>query len=199
MKFYSLFLFLLLAITACSSETETTTEENAQTAQTETAETGSDVKEPVSDVETGEGDSDSPDPDSLVVPSFTINFDFSEEVQRTLIAGTESLLIDLVLSGEPDDISEIMDKDYYNDEDYQVYLKNIEITYQQNEGQTLTIENLKISKEALSTLVDPNYTIGLNFYSSRTSSENNVFSGGALIKEVNTMAGKTHIVKVKML
>lgn len=92
-----------------------------------------------------------------------------------------------------------MGKDYYSDEDQEVYLKNIEMVYQQNETQTLVIENLKISKEALNTLDNPNYTVAFNFYSSRTSSDNNLFSANALIEDVNTMKNKTHTVKVKLL
>lgn len=196
MKFY--YLLLLFVLIACSSETETTTEENVQKEQTETI---SDVSEPITELETGEGDTDTDasDSDSLVVPSFSINFDLSEAVQRTLITGKEDLIVDLVLSGMPVDKSKLMDKDYYNDEDEEVYLKHIELVYEQNDNQTLTIENLKISKEALDALEDPNYTVGLNFYSSRTSSDNNVFSANALIEEVNTLKGKTHTVKVKML
>lgn len=194
MKFY--YLLLLFVLIACSSETETTTEENVQKEQTETI---SDVSEPTTDSETGEGDTDASDSDSLVVPSFSISFDLSEAVQRTLITGKEDLIVDLVLSGMPVDKSKLMDKDYYNDEDEEVYLKHIELVYEQNDNQTLTIENLKISKEALDALEDPNYTVGLNFYSSRTSSDNNVFSANALIEEVNTLKGKTHTVKVKML
>lgn len=198
MKFY--YLLLLFVLIACSSETETTTEENVQKEQTETI---SDVSEPITELETGEGDTDTDtdasDSDSLVVPSFSINFDLSEAVQRTLITGKEDLIVDLVLSGMPADKSKLMDKDYYNDEDEEVYLKNIELVYEQNDNQTLSIENLKISKEALDALEDPNYTVGLNFYSSRTSSDNNVFSANALIEEVNTLKGKTHTVKVTML
>lgn len=198
MKFY--YLLLLFVITACSSGTETTTEETVQTPQTETGETMSAIDEPISKLETSPSELETEeDPDSLVVPSFTIDFDFSEKVQNLLTSGKEGLIVDLVLSGTPADKSQLMDKDYYSDEDEEIYLKNIEIVYEQNEAQTLTIENLKISKEALNALDDPNYTIGFNFYSSRTSSDNNVFSANALIEDLNTMKGKTHSVKVKML
>jgi hypothetical protein len=191
MKFY--YLLLLFVITACSSGTEATTEENVQNSQTEIGEAVSEVdasmEVPSSELET----------DSLVVPSFTINFDFSEKVQALLSSGKEGLVVDLVLSGTPADKSKLMGKDYYSDEDQEVYLKNIELVYQQNEAQTFTIENLKISKEALNALDNPNYMIGLNFYSSRTSSDNNLFSANALIEDVNTMKRKTHTVKVEML
>jgi hypothetical protein len=191
MKFY--YLLLLFVITACSSGTEATTEENVQNSQTEIGEAVSEVdasmEVPSSELET----------DSLVVPSFTINFDFSEKVQALLSSGKEGLVVDLVLSGTPADKSKLMGKDYYSDEDQEVYLKNIEIVYQQNEAQTVIIENLKISKEALNALDNPNYMIGLNFYSSRTSSDNNLFSANALIEDVNTMKRKTHTVKVEML
>jgi hypothetical protein len=199
MKFY--YLLLLFLITACSSETEVTTEENIQNPQTETGEAISDIEEPVSKLETSpsELEAEGDDLDSLVVPSFTIDFDFSEKVQQLLTSGKEGLVVDLVLSGTPADKSKLMGKDYYSDEDEEIYLKNIEIVYEQNEAQTLTIENLKISKEALNALEDPNYTVGFNFYSSRTSSDNNVFSANALIEELNTIKGKTHSVKVKML
>jgi len=198
MKFY--YLLLLFVITACSSGTETTTEETVQIPPTETGETISDIDEPISKLETSPSELETgDDPDSLVVPSFTIDFDFSEKVQNLLTSGKEGLIVDLVLSGTPADKSQLMDKDYYSDEDEEIYLKNIEIVYEQNEAQTFTIENLKISKEAFNALEDPNYTIGFNFYSSRTSSDNNVFSANALIEDLNTMKGKTHSVKVKML
>lgn len=197
MKFY--YLLLLFVITACGSGTEAVTEENVQNPQTETGEAISDVDESTLEASTSELETDGDDPDSLDVPSFTINFDFSEKVQALLTSGKEGLVVDLVLSGTPADNSKLMGKDYYSDEDQEVYLKNIEIVYQQNESQTFTIENLKISKEALNALDNPNYTIGLNFYSSRTSSDNNLFSANALIEEVNTMKSKTHTVKVEML
>ena len=135
----------------------------------------------------------------LLFQLFMLQFDFSEKVQKILNDGKEHLVVDLVLSGIPADESKLMDKDYYSDEDQQVYLKNIEILYEQNEAQTMTIENLKISKEALNTLKTPNYTVGLNFYSSRTSSDNNIFSANALIEEVNVIKNKTHTIKVKLL
>jgi hypothetical protein len=199
MKFY--YLLLLFVITACGSGTESTTEENGQNTQNETSETVSDVNEPITEVEIGEGDTDTDasDPDSLVVPSFSIHFDFSKDVQDLLDSGKEGLIIDLVLSGMPLDKTKLMDKDYYSDEDEEVYLKNLEIVYEQNEAKTLTIENLKISKEALNALEDPNYTIGVNFYSSRTSSDNNIFAASVLIEDLDVMKGKTHTVKVKML
>lgn len=197
MKFY--YLLLLFVITACSSGTEVATEENVQNSQAETGEAISDVDASILEVPSSELDTEVEDLDSLVVPSFTIKFDFSEKVQALLSSGKEGLVVDLVLSGTAADKSKLMGKDYYSDEDEEVYLKNIEIIYQQNEAQTLTIENFKISKEALNALGNPNYMVGLNFYSSRTSSGNNLFSADALIEEVNTMKSKTHTVKVKML
>jgi hypothetical protein len=197
MKFY--YLLLLFVITACGSGKETTTDENGENTQGEVIETVSDVTEPISEVAIGEADTDASDPDSLVVPSFAIHFDFSEKVQEILTSGKERLVIDLVLSGPAADKSTLMDKDYYSDEDELVYLKNVEIMYEQNEAQTFTIENLKVSKEALSALENPNYTIGVNFYSSRTSSDNNLFDASILIEELNAMKGKTHTVKIKML
>ena len=192
MKFY--YLLLLFAIIACTSETEDST----QNAQSEIAETVSDINEPITELK-NEAKEEVVAPDSLVVPTFMLQFDFSEKVQKILNDGKEHLVVDLVLSGIPADESKLMDKDYYSDEDQQVYLKNIEILYEQNEAQTMTIENLKISKEALNTLKTPNYTVGLNFYSSRTSSDNNIFSANALIEEVNVMKNKTHTIKVKLL
>jgi hypothetical protein len=192
MKFY--YLLLLLVITACTNATESTTEKEIENNLEEIAET-------VRDIEEEEKEEEKPvaSPDSILVPSFSIHFNFSEKVQKVLDSGDERLVVDLVLSGMPVDKSRLIDKDYYSSEDEQVYLKNIEILYEQNKGQTLTIENLKISEEALNTLNSPNYTVGLNFYSSRTSSEDNIFSANALIEDVNTMKNKTHTVKVKML
>ena len=195
MKFY--YLLLLFVLTACSSGTEATTEEAVQNTQTETGEAISDVDEPISELEIEEDDA--VDSDSLVVPAFAIQFDFSEEVQKTLDSGKENLLVSVVMSGLPKDGTALIGKDYYSDQDEMVYLRNVDLVYKKNDNKTLRIENLKISKEALSTLEKPNYTIGINFYSSRTSSDNNVFTTKALIEEVNTMKGKTHTVKVEML
>ena len=197
MKFY--YLLLLFVITACSAGTESTTDENIQNTQNTVAETGSAIDEPSTEVEIGESDTDNADPDSLVVPSFAIQFDFSEKVQKILDSGKESLLVNLMLSGDAGDAAGLTGKDYYSDEDQVVYLKDLDMVYEQNETQMLTIENLKISKEALNALKNSNYTVTVNFYSSRTSSDNNVFTAEALIEEVNTMKGKTHTVKVKML
>lgn len=194
MKFY--YLLLLFVITACGSGTEVATEENTQT---ETTETVSDVNEPVTGTETGEADTDVANSDSIDVPSFAINFDFSEEVQKILDSGKESLIVDIIISGQPTDRTALAGKDYYSDEDEIVYLKNLEMVYKQNEAQTLSIDNMKISKEALSALKDPNYMIAIGFYSSRTSSENNVFYTDGLMENVDKMKGKTHTVKVDML
>ena len=197
MKFY--YLLLLFVITACSAGTESTTDENIQNTQNTVAETGSAIDEPSTEVEIGESDTDNADPDSLVVPTFAIQFDFSEKVQKILDSGKEDLLINIIISGQPTDKSMLTDKDYYSDEDEVVYLKNLEMVYEQNETQTLTFTNMNISKEALNALADPNYMIAIGFYSSRTSSDNNVFYTDGLMEEVNTMKGKTHTVKVEML
>jgi len=197
MKYY--YLLLLLIMTACSSGAEVTTEENIQNTQTETGETISDVDEPISELERGESDTDVSTLDSLVVPAFAIHLDFSEKVQKILDSGQESLIVDIILSGQPTDRAALAGKDYYSDEDEIVYLKNLEIVYKQNETQTLTFPNLKISKEALNTLTDPNYMVAIGFYSSRTSSENNVFYTDGLMENVNTIKGKTHSVKIEML
>lgn len=192
MKFY--YLLLLFVITACSNATESTTEKEIENNLEEIAETVRDIEQ-----EAKEEEKPVANPDSILVPPFSIHFNFSEKVQKVLDSGEEGLVVGLVLSGMPVDKSSLADKDYYSEEDEQVYLKNIEILYQQNKTQTLTIENLKISEEALNALNSPNYTIGLNFYSNRTSSDNNIFSANALIEDLNTMKNKTHTVKVKML
>lgn len=194
MKIYYLILLFLLVSCSNTAEHETTSTSQEVTNRVEEEENfaedevfegeGNDILEPSGDIE---------------VPSFAIKFDFSEEVQEILDSGEESLVIDIALSGLPKDATALMDKDYYNDEDQLIYLANKEIIYQQNEQQTIKIEDLKISEEAFNALNDPDYTIGINFYSSRTTSENNVFSANALIEEVSMMQNKTHTVKVTML
>ena len=61
------------------------------------------------------------------VPSFAINFDFSGEVQKILDSGKESLIVDIIISGQPTDRTALAGKDYYSDEDEIVYLKNLEM------------------------------------------------------------------------
>lgn len=189
MKIY--YLLLLFLMTACSSTTE-------GTSATENEHNSDEIAEPVRDIKK-EVEKPVSNPDSVLVPSFTVHFDFSEKVQEILDSKKERLVINLVLSGMPLDAAKLMDKDYYSDEDQQVYLKNIEILYEQNDAQSITIENLKISEEALNALEHSNYTVGLNFYSSRTSSDNNIFSADALIEEVDAIKGKIHSVKVSLL
>ncbi|WMX15561.1 MULTISPECIES: hypothetical protein [unclassified Aureispira] len=196
MKFYYLiFLFLL---TACANETSPST--NVETV-TDTLATNTEVLREVEENTTvsDENQATPNPPDSIPVPSFAIHFDFSEGVQKILDSGKERLVVDIALSGLPKDVSNVAGKDYYNEEDEQIYLKSIALLYEQNETQTMHIENLNISKEALDALQNPNYMITINFYSSRTSSDNNIFSANALIEEVNSMKNKTHTIKVKML
>ena len=195
MKFYYPILSLLLI--ACNSNAGT--QENLKNTPIEVEQATSNVDENISTLEKSSEETNI-QADSLTVPSFTIKFNFAEQVKKILDSAEEGLTINIMLSGEPANKSKIEGKNYYNEEEEMIYLKNLDISYKNNENQTLTIENLKISKEALDALENPNYMVTINMFSSRKSSDNNIFTTNTYIMDkINVIKAKTHTMDIKML
>lgn len=135
--------------------------------------------------------------DSITIPTFTIHFQPTPEINKILKEGKEKIEISWTIAGEAQKKVNVTKKDYYNSEEGIIYLKNTIIEMPTDERKITLSGN--VSQEAFRALIEPDMEMTLNFYSSRLSSENNIFASEALIEPISVLRGKTKQIKVAKL
>ncbi len=135
--------------------------------------------------------------DSVTIPSFSIHFQPTPEINKILKEGKEKIEISWTIAGEAQKKIDVTQKDYYNSEEGIIYLKNTTIEMPTDERKITLSGN--VSQEAFRALIEPDMEMTLNFYSSRLSSKNNIFESDALIEPISVLRGKTKQIKLAKL
>lgn len=130
--------------------------------------------------------------DSLLIPSFEIEIDLDKKAAAKLADQKETIIVSLSLFGEP---KEGVTKSV--NEMGELYLASPQLELK--EPGIAKFENVKISKQAYESLADKDFTILVNVFSGRRSSENNLLTCDILQEPVSKVIGEKHKLKGKLI
>jgi hypothetical protein len=181
-------IFCLWMTVACDDKAATTT-------GTETV-TDTNVELPVVEEEATTV-SDEPEEGMMIIPTFSVKFDFSPEVKE-LLAGEEEMAIDITIAGDAASAEELEGKSFFNEEDYKVYLIQKEVIYDEDDL-IVEFEGLQASKEAYEALEDKNYEVAVQVYTNRKTAKTNLINSELLLISADQLEGSTHVIKVTKL
>lgn len=137
------------------------------------------------------------DENRINIPTFSIQFDMTPEVKQLLEEKGEEMIVDVSIMGEPIDATKVQGKEYFNEEEQQIYLVQQGIPYS-GKGE-MTIDNLKADKEAYDALVEKNYEVIIMLYTNRKTAEKNLIDAQTFVMPIDKLQGTTQTIKVEML
>lgn len=130
-------------------------------------------------------------------PAFKIQLRPTAKVRALLDAGKETLIVSVVLYGIPTTPDALKKESYYDPEEELIYLLDKEYKLSSNQ-QELLIEEA-IPTEALQALKEKNYTVVVDAYSGRKSSENNLFHTKVLTGTIEEFEGTSQVLAISLL
>lgn len=178
MKFIKLvivLLFVTLSFNACSQKEDKSEDEKTENS-TEDEKTSENME-----TETTESD-------SVLVPSFEIELQLTEEAENKIKNNNESVIFSLLFLGDPTDKSLI---DPSSGDKYVMGNKDFELV----DERVLKVENVKIAKEVYDNLADKDYEINVNVFTGRRTFETNLISCGIIQDKISKLKGKRHVIK----
>ncbi len=140
--------------------------------------------------------------DSIFIPEFTLDFELDADTKKLFANNKETLVLSIMIEGLPRKGLDVSQKDYYSEEQEAIYLLTKEVNVDLD-SKTWTMEGM-VSQEAFLALTNPDFTITINFFSGRKSSDANLidvsYQGhSALIEDISVLKGKTYSLKVSLL
>jgi hypothetical protein len=111
--------------------------------------------------------------DSINVPSFELNFDFSSEINKLLNSKKESVMVQIDMSAKPLANLSTSQKNYYDDEMDEIKLGSF--SFELYKDGKFIFANKKISRAAFESIQNLNFDVTINCFSGRKSSDLNLF------------------------
>lgn len=130
-------------------------------------------------------------------PAFKVKLRPTAKVKALLDTGKESLIVSVVLYGIPKNPDAQKKESYYDPEEELIYLLDKE--YQLSSYQQELLIEESIPTEALQALKDKNYTVVVDAYSGRKSSDNNLFHTKVLTGTMEEFKGTTQVLAISLL
>jgi hypothetical protein len=130
--------------------------------------------------------------DSVELPDFEIEIILSENAEKKLKIGNESVIVKAYFSGIPKDTTL---EEYIEFGAISIGSFQIEIF----DKRVVRFEKVKISKSKYEKLEDKNFEVLINVFSGRRSSMYNLLESDILQAGINSIKGKRHILKGKLI
>jgi len=135
------------------------------------------------------------DHDSLIIPSFEIEVEPSQNADKKLKDDKETIIVKAIFTGKPKDTTsnEYIEKPWDREvflTSHQIELTNIRIA---------RFEGVKFSRAKYDSLADKDIRVFINIYSGRKSSQSNLLDGGVLQNKMSKVKGKRFPMKVKLI
>lgn len=130
--------------------------------------------------------------DSIRIPEFVIQLELSEKAKNKLTNDKESVIVKAYFSGIPKDT---LNKDYGKHGKTLIGEHEIELW----DSKVASFKNIELSKQTLKGLTNPNFEVLINVYSGRHSSTYNLLDCEILQESIDSIKGKTHLIKGKLL
>ena len=130
--------------------------------------------------------------DSITILPFEIQVSLSPKAEERITKSKETIIIDVFFTGTP--------KDSFHaklEEDGSFYVASAkkEIFY----GQTAKFDNITFSKQIYDQLADKNIDLGVNVYSGRKSSGDNLLNCESLFDKLSNVVNKKFTLKGKLV
>jgi hypothetical protein len=130
--------------------------------------------------------------DSLLVPSFEVEIVLSEKAKERMLTPRESIIVFTEFFGEPKDSS---DKGLNETGDLMLASSEKEI----NSPWVTKIENILISRETFDRLKNKDFSVLVQIWSGRRSSEYNLLHGELIDGTIGQLKGKRHKLQAKLI
>jgi hypothetical protein len=130
--------------------------------------------------------------DSVVIPTFEIEIQLDESAEKKIQSENESIIVQAYFSGIPKDttIEEYSEWDKLKIGSYRIELYDTRVAL---------FENVKLPRKVLNELQDTNFEILINVFTGRKSSMYNLISCISLQEGIESLKGKRHIIKGKLI
>jgi hypothetical protein len=130
--------------------------------------------------------------DSITILPFEIEVVLSPKAEERITKGKETIIVDVFFTGTPKDSSLA---ELEEDGSFFVASAKKEILY----GQVAKFDKIKFSKKIYNQLTDKDIDLGVNVYSGRKSSQDNLLNGDALFDKVSNVVNKRFTLKCKLI
>lgn len=131
------------------------------------------------------------------VPTFTLDLKISPEVEKLLKSKREEIIVSIDIYGEPVKRLDQAAEKYLDDYKANLFIGNFK--FKLDKAEKLIVEKQVVPKIGFENLKNPNFMVSVNVFSSRKSSENNIFDASYLGEKIANLQGKIHEIRVKML
>lgn len=130
--------------------------------------------------------------DSVTILPFEIEVKLSEKAEKIFNEGKETIIIYIYFDGEPKENSGV---ELEEDGTYFVASAQREFIY----GKTVKFENVRFSKNIYDNLADKNINFGINVYSGRKTSEDNLLDCEAVFDKIDKLANQKITITGKLI
>ena len=130
--------------------------------------------------------------DSLIIPSFEIEVSLSQKANDKLKNSRETIILDAAFTGFPKDSTS---KQFLEEGEFYVAFSSVEL----RDSRIAKFEGIKFSKARYDSLADKDISVGINIYSGRKSSKNNLLDCEYLDNKMSFIKNKKFIVKGKLI
>ena len=130
--------------------------------------------------------------DSLIIPPFEIELSLSQKANEKLKKDNETIILDAAFTGFPKDSTS---KQFLEEGEFYVAFSSIEL----KESRVAKFEGVKFSKARYDSLADKDISVGINIYSGRKSSQNNLLDCEYLENKMSIIKDKKFVIKGKLI
>ena len=130
--------------------------------------------------------------DSIIISPFEIEVSLSPKAKEKIIAEKETIIVDVFFTGIPKDNSHTK---FEEDGSFYVVSAQKEILY----GQVASFDSIKFSKKIYDQLANKDIELGVNVYSGRKSSQDNLLNCEPLFDKISNVANKKFTLKGKLI
>lgn len=130
--------------------------------------------------------------DSITILPFEIEVRLSTKAEERITKGKETIIVHVFFEGTPKDSSHA---ELEEDGSFFVASAKKEILY----GQVAKFDNIKFSKKIYNQLADKDIDLGVNVYTGRKSSPDNLLNGDALFDKISNVVNKKFTLKCKLI
>ena len=130
--------------------------------------------------------------DSITILPFEIEVILSPKAEERITKGKETIIVDVFFTGTPKDSSHA---ELEEDGSFFVASAKKELVY----GQIAKFDSIKFPKRIYNQLADKDIDLGVNVYSGRKSSQDNLLNGDALFDKISNVVNKRFTLKCKLI
>ena len=130
--------------------------------------------------------------DSITILPFEIGVILSPKAEERITKGKETIIVHVFFTGTPKDSSQA---ELEEDGSFFVSSAKKEILY----GEVARFDSIKFPKKIYNQLADKDIDLGVNVYSGRKSSQDNLLNGDALFDKISNVVNKRFTLNCKLI